>query len=335
MALCNKRGSKHIVRLTTVRHCFRPSHSKSRKSENLITQRNQTLDSSSRHPFLFHLVAPSIYFQFLLAREGQTRQFVAVFISAHLTHSSIIIIMSKKKQRLQAAKRAAKRKEESDSSSEDEEQNYGEAVDAIVQSEDEEEHQEHLEKAQAESGSSDNDNDSDDDDDVDDDDADEEEVDVAAALFQSSKPREQVRDESTSDDDDDDEEVDEDASKPKSTLKNNNNNNNNISVMNELSTSEPYTFDLRNMLAISTDQLAPSSLYKKNKVSDANVISIPLQPGGLTTNEDFLLQQATSGCTQLIQALWQLPTEQSDAGPLVTLPSYDEIRLPRALVRTS
>jgi hypothetical protein len=109
--------------------------------------------------------------------------------------------------------------------------------------------------------------------------------------------------------------------------------------------SGPFTFDLRNLLAISTDQLATSSLYnnKRNKPStsanqdnDDTPISIPLDPtrNVIKVNEDFLLKQATVGCTQLIRALWQLPIEQSDAGPLVSLPSYDEVRLPRALVCT-
>ena len=113
------------------------------------------------------------------------------------------------------------------------------------------------------------------------------------------------------------------------------------SATSSITTSEPYIFDLRNMLAISTDQLATATLYKKRGqsinemvVSSEARISIPLDPSrtALLANEDFLIAKATAGCTQLIRALWQLPTEQSDTGPLVTLPTYDEIRLPRALV---
>jgi hypothetical protein len=67
-------------------------------------------------------------------------------------------------------------------------------------------------------------------------------------------------------------------------------------------------------------------------VEDEN-ISIPLDNGyGFSVQENFLLSKATTGCTQLVHALFQLPTEMSDAGPLVQLPHYDEVVLPRALV---
>lgn len=99
--------------------------------------------------------------------------------------------------------------------------------------------------------------------------------------------------------------------------------------------SEPYTFDLRNMLAINTDQLEMSSLYKgskkKKNVDMSSKEEIPLNQTAFEVNEEYLLSKATDGCTQLIRALWELPTETSDAGPLVTLPTYDEVRLPRAM----
>ncbi|CAJ1927879.1 unnamed protein product [Cylindrotheca closterium] len=95
--------------------------------------------------------------------------------------------------------------------------------------------------------------------------------------------------------------------------------------------SDECIFDLRNMLAINSDQVALKSLYNK-KSSDEKNISIPLDEShGLVIDEDFLLSKATHGCTQLVQALFQLPTERSDAGPLVQLPAYDEMKLPRAL----
>ena len=102
----------------------------------------------------------------------------------------------------------------------------------------------------------------------------------------------------------------------------------------EMKGSEHCTFDLRNMLAVNSHQIAATSLYKSKKSSSSNeLITIPLDNGhGLNLDEDFLLSQATKGCTQLVHALWQLPTERSDAGPLVHLPTYDEIKLPRALV---
>jgi hypothetical protein len=100
--------------------------------------------------------------------------------------------------------------------------------------------------------------------------------------------------------------------------------------------SEQCTFDLRNMIAVNSHQIKASSLYSSKKQSDAEQnITIPLDNGhGLDLDEDFLLDRASSSCTQLIHALWQLPSETSDAGPLVSLPGYDEIKIPRALVST-
>jgi regulator of ribosome biosynthesis len=134
-----------------------------------------------------------------------------------------------------------------------------------------------------------------------------------AALFKGAGNDEEDED-SENDDDDDDEDMDDaEGSSPLS--------------------SEPYTFDLRNMLALNTDQLAMGSLYKKKK-SGQGKEEIPLDPtrgSGLDVNEDYLLAKATDGCTQLIRALWELPMEASDAGRLATLPAYDEVRLPRAM----
>ena len=141
------------------------------------------------------------------------------------------------------------------------------------------------------------------------------EEDVAAALFKGPK------EESESEDDSEGEESIDDADRPSTTQQN-----------------EAYTFDLRNMLAINTDQLAIGSFYdsKKTKSRKFNNLEIPLDPirgKSLEVNEDYLLSKATDGCSELIRSLWELPTESSDAGPLVTLPTYDEIRLPRAMVR--
>jgi hypothetical protein len=150
-------------------------------------------------------------------------------------------------------------------------------------------------------------------------DSDGEEEDVAASLFKG--PNE----ESESDDDSAGEESMDDANASSSALQ-----------------SEAYTYDLRNLLAINTDQLAIGSLYdskgaKKSKSTNDKDIEIPLDPirgASLEVNEEYLLSKATDGCTQLIRAIWELPTEQSDAGPLATLPAYDEVRLPRAMVCT-
>ena len=142
------------------------------------------------------------------------------------------------------------------------------------------------------------------------------EEDVAASLFNR-----QAEEEDESDDDSDGDESMDDNNAPSSVMQ-----------------AEAYTFDLRNMLAINTDQLAMGTLYdvKKSKSSNGKDIEIPLDPvrgASLEVNEEYLLSKATDGCTKLIQSLWALPTEMSDAGPLATLPSYDEIRLPRAMVR--
>ena len=146
------------------------------------------------------------------------------------------------------------------------------------------------------------------------------EEDVAAALFKGPNDEESESDE------------DDDSNGDESTEDTNKNNN--------AFQSESYTFDLRNMLAINTDQLEIAALYKgpkKNKTKDRE-LEIPLDPvhgASLEVNEDYLLSKATDGCTKLIQCLWDLPTEASDAGPLATLPTYDEVRLPRAMVSPS
>lgn len=96
---------------------------------------------------------------------------------------------------------------------------------------------------------------------------------------------------------------------------------------------EHCTFDLRNMTAMNSHQIPTSSLYMKKKEGGVSTC-IPLEKGhgDLQINEDFLLQRASAGCSQLIAAIWQLPTETSDAGPLASLPGYDEIPIPRAMV---
>ena len=97
---------------------------------------------------------------------------------------------------------------------------------------------------------------------------------------------------------------------------------------------EQVTLDLRNLLAINSHQVNPSTLYSNKKINTVNQ-DITILPEALKVhvNEDHLLDKATDGCAQLVSALWQLPTERSDAGPLITLPSYCETRLPRTLVR--
>lgn len=191
-------------------------------------------------------------------------------------------------------------------------------VEEVVEEEVVEEEEEVEDNDQIESDNSDDSND----DDGSDDDASESESesdgedDVAASLFKGQA------EEDDNDDDSDGEEDTDDANASSSAMQN-----------------EAFTFDLRNMLAINTDQLAMGAFYdaKKSKSTNGKEIEIPLDPirgKALEVNEDYLLSKATDGCTELIRSLWELPTEVSDAGPLVTLPTYDEIRLPRAMVRT-
>jgi len=97
---------------------------------------------------------------------------------------------------------------------------------------------------------------------------------------------------------------------------------------------EYCNFDLRNLLVMNTHQMDIKSIYhsSKSKATIEELSSsycIPNQ--NLLVKEDYLLQKASVGCQQLIHALWQLPTERTDVGPLASLPSAYEIVLPRQL----
>lgn len=111
------------------------------------------------------------------------------------------------------------------------------------------------------------------------------------------------------------------------TLKNNSNASGSTAAMSST------TLDLRNLLALSTLPLDPSVLYKSSNKSHNNKgKSNDTSPA----NESFLLQQAQSGCQELLHALWQLPVERRDssitaAGPLALLPTVDASHVPRAL----
>jgi len=97
---------------------------------------------------------------------------------------------------------------------------------------------------------------------------------------------------------------------------------------------EQCTFDLRNLVAMNVHQVNSASLYstKTKKKASNESLTIPPDNLGVVVNEDYILEKATDGCTQLVGALWQLPTERSDVGPMVFLPTYDDIKIPRALV---
>ena len=93
------------------------------------------------------------------------------------------------------------------------------------------------------------------------------------------------------------------------------------------------TFDLRNLMAADSHQIAASLLYKNTQPTSEDSITIPLnRDHGLAVDEEFLLAKASAACAELVDSLWVLPKESSDAGPLVKLPGYNEIKIPRALV---
>lgn len=92
---------------------------------------------------------------------------------------------------------------------------------------------------------------------------------------------------------------------------------------------EPCTFDLRNLLAFNAHPIDTALLYNAAKKPEGERATIPSQ---VSVDERHLYKKALDGCQQLIAALWQLPTERSDAGPMVRLPANDDSRVPRALV---
>lgn len=94
---------------------------------------------------------------------------------------------------------------------------------------------------------------------------------------------------------------------------------------------EPCSFDLRNLLATNSHTVDTATLYRPSLKDPDTSSTIP---PAMRMNEEFLLKKAQEGCHQLLQALWKLPQqESSDVGTLVTLPTYEESRLPRSLVR--
>jgi hypothetical protein len=98
---------------------------------------------------------------------------------------------------------------------------------------------------------------------------------------------------------------------------------------------EPCTFDLRNLLAFNAHPIDAAVLYAaqngKNSKQQPTTGRVTI-PSMVAVDEKHLYRKAEAGCQQLIAALWQLPTERSDAGPMVKLPTTDDSRVPRALV---
>jgi hypothetical protein len=96
---------------------------------------------------------------------------------------------------------------------------------------------------------------------------------------------------------------------------------------------EQWTLDLRNLLAVNTHQIDLADMYKVTEASHKNEkVTIDVEQKKGLVNDDYLLQKASEGCTQLLAGLWKLDTQKSDAGPMAILPSYFEIPTPRSLV---
>jgi hypothetical protein len=99
---------------------------------------------------------------------------------------------------------------------------------------------------------------------------------------------------------------------------------------------EPCTFDLRNLLGVSAHPIDSASLYVPGKISknlaSADSTTATTIDRSYFVNEEYLLKKAIAGCSQIVSALWQLPVERTNAGPMVQLPTFDDSKIPRALV---
>lgn len=205
--------------------------------------------------------------------------------------------------------------------------NYAETADSFATDEqveeDEDERENDMDDSSEEGNEDANSSENESDEDVEeeeeeDDDDDDDDDDDVEALFKGASAVNDDGDENSESDGDDEGEEAKRNEPPKVTAK---------------SGPEQCNFDLKNLTAMNSHQIPVSSLYSKKKARGEESISIPLDQGHeLQVNEEFLLDRASSGCAQLISAIWQLPVEASDAGPLVTLPGYDEITIPRAMV---
>lgn len=168
-------------------------------------------------------------------------------------------------------------------------------------------------------------------------------VEAAEAMTEARSDNEDELDTKDQVDDDDDDEDDTDSSSDDDDNDNNDEDNEEedpedikrASESNRLAASmkgegdEPCSFDLRNLLGINSHTIDTAALYQKSE-QDQGRVTIP---SNLQINEEYLLKKAQQGCHQLLKSLWQLPQEQSDVGALVTLPTFEDSRLPRALVR--
>ncbi|KAL7561210.1 hypothetical protein ACA910_004136 [Epithemia clementina (nom. ined.)] len=153
---------------------------------------------------------------------------------------------------------------------------------------------------------------------------------------------EQAEDDDEDDDDDDDDNNDDDDDDDDDDDKNNENYKNKdqvdatnpeVDIKQPVSANgEPCTFDLRNLLAINAHQIDVKAMYKGKQQEEGKVsISLPQNLEFAVVDEAYLLKKAMDGCAQLVDALWQLPKENSDVGAMVRLPLHDDSRVPRAL----
>ncbi len=98
---------------------------------------------------------------------------------------------------------------------------------------------------------------------------------------------------------------------------------------------ENCTLDLRNLLSINSHQVNHRLLYQqraKDQSKDGDDVATICTTGMMKANEDYLLQKASEGCSQLLAGLWNLDKEKSEAGPMAVLPTYCQIVTPRELV---
>lgn len=94
---------------------------------------------------------------------------------------------------------------------------------------------------------------------------------------------------------------------------------------------EKCSLDLRNLTAINSHQVNHRLLYTEKSNEEDEAITICVN-GMMKANDDYLMQKANEGCSQLLAGLWNLDTEKTDAGPMAVLPTYFEIITPRELV---
>ena len=224
----------------------------------------------------------------------------------------------KKKQRSKNNHKSKKQIEEEDHEEEQHNEFDLEAMERMLAEEDKDDDDD---KEEEQNGVEQNDSDKEEDDEEEDDD---DEGDESGTEEESEDDREEEA-EAEAESDNDEEQI-----------KTNNNNRENQSITEG---NENCTLDLRNLLAINPHQLNLRFLYKqpnkqksKNDEDKEDITTTICIDGAVKANEDYLLQKASEGCSQLLAGLWGLETEKSDAGPMAILPTYCEVVTPRELV---